>query len=148
MYLAGLHLSHVQGIESIVCLTSVAQIFIGLRQHATIIKRADAEGGSVIKSPKSVVGRFVTPIHFTAAVIPVLLYLGSVAANRLVQPAWLQRWRLPYNIGVEEEAWVRTAACVASFGISRIIQIIFNTLGKQWHFIGVSGYPEIFVMQP
>jgi hypothetical protein len=140
MYIAGLYLSHKQSIESIVCLTSVAQIFIGLRQHAGIIKRADAEGGSVIKSPKSVVGRIITPVHFTAAIVPVFLYLGSVVVNRLEQPAWIQRWRLPYNIGAEEEAWVRTAACVASFGISRMIQIIFNTLGKQWHFIGVSGY--------
>jgi hypothetical protein len=137
MYIAGLYLSHAQGIESIVCLTTVAQIVITARQQRAAFKRADSEGGSIVKLPESFAGRIVTPIHGAAVVVPILVYFGSVIINGLVQPAWIERWRLP-EVGVKEEAWARTAARVAALGITKFVGTTLNHLGKQFHFIGVS----------
>jgi hypothetical protein len=125
MYIAGLYLSHAQGIESMVCLTTVTQIVIAARQHRAAIKRADSEGGSIVKLPESFAGRIVTPIHAAAVVVPTLVYVGSVIINGLVQPSWIERWRLP-EVGVKEEAWARTAACVAALGISKFMGTAYN----------------------
>jgi hypothetical protein len=137
MYIAGLYLCHAQGIESMVCLTTVTQIVIAARQHRAAIKRADSEGGSVVKLPESFAGRIVTPIHAAAVAVPTLIYVGSVIIYGLVQPSWIERWRLP-EVGVKEEAWARTAACVAALGISKFMGTAYNYLGKQFHYIGVS----------
>ena len=114
------------------------------RQHNAAVKRAETEGGSVVKLPTSVAGRIVTPIHAAAAAVPALVYLGSVVINGLEQPDWMQRWRLPY-IGIGEEAWLRTAACAASLGLSAATGATINYLGKQWHYIGVSIYSELII---
>jgi hypothetical protein len=147
MYIAGLNLSHAQGIESMVCLTTAAQIFIASRQHRAAVRHAESEGGSVIKLPASLAGRIVTPIHAAAVAVPPLVYLGSVILNGLIQPAWIQCWRLPFEISVRQEAWLRTAACVAALGMSRIAGKTFNYLGKQFHYIGVSIYCQVLAVQ-
>src|SRR5882762_565198 len=98
MYIAGLYLSHAQGIESIVCLTTAAQIFIASCVHKASVKRGEA-AGPVVRSPTSLTGRIITPIHGASTVVPTLVYFVSVIANGLVQPGWIQRWRLP-DIGV------------------------------------------------
>jgi hypothetical protein len=146
MYIAGLHLSHAQGIESIVCLTTLAQMVSASRQLKAAMKRANSEGGSIVKLPESLAGRLVTPIHGAAVTVPTLVYFGSVIINGLVQPAWIQRWRLP-EIGVREEAWARTVACVAAFGISMFMRTAYNYLGKQFHYIGVSVYSRVSIVQ-
>ena len=137
MYIAGLNLSHTQGVESIVCLTTAVHIITFARQSHAAIQHANKDAGAVIRSPTSLIGRIVSPIHSAAITIPTVVYLGSVVVNGFVQPAWIQRWRLP-EIGIGEEAWVRTAACVVALGISRLTGATFNSLGKQFHYIGVS----------
>ena len=138
MYIAGLYLSHAQGVESIVCLTTAAQFFIASRQHKATARRAETEGGSIVKMPTSVVGRIVTPIQIASFVVPTVVYFASVVTNRMVQPAWMQRWRLPLEVSVGQEAWLRTAACLAAFGMLRAMSATFGYLGKQYHYIGVS----------
>lgn len=138
MYIAGLYLSHTQGVESIVCLTTVVQFFIASRQHRAVARRAETEGGSIVKMPTSVAGRIVTPMQLASFVVPTVVYFASVVTNGMVQPAWMQRWRLPFEISVGREAWLRTAACLAAFGISRAMSATFGYLGKQYHYIGVS----------
>jgi len=147
MYIAGLYLSHTQGVESIVCLTLATQIFLAIRQHNVVVKRAQAEGGPIVKEPTSFVGRYITPIHGVSVIVPVFAYLGSVVLNGFNQPEWLQRWRLPYQIGVRE-AWVRTAACVAALVLSGTMKHVFDYLGKQFHYIGLREKPNVVTTGP
>jgi hypothetical protein len=110
-------------------------------QHAGAVKRAEKDGGSVVKLPTSVADRIVTPIHAAAVAIPALVYL---VINALEQPDWMQSWRLPY-IGIGEEAWSRTAACAACLGLSAATGATINYLGKQWYYIGVSIYLDLII---
>lgn len=142
MYFAGLELSlsHNQGLELIIVSTALFQLAKGTRDVRRTKKIADAQAGSVDKStlPTSLVGSFVTPIQGLTLVLPPIVYITGVVGNGLVQPAWMERWRLPFEIGVQEETWVRTGACVAALGMSICLTKLFGRLGKQWHHIGVS----------
>lgn len=141
MYFAGVNfsLNHTQGVEAIVTaslVACVAEIVISQRKN---LKFAEDNGGPVQKdgSPKSLVGKLVTPVHALAMTVPPIVYIGSVLANKLSQPAWMDSFRLP-EIGVGEEAWVRTAACVGSFGLAWAMRVVIRHLGKGLHFIAVS----------
>lgn len=150
MYFAGLNLnlSHAQGIESMVCLTVASQFVLSSRQFLAAAHRADSEGGAVVKMPASLTGRIATFIHSVTALGLPLVCLGSVLFNGLEQPAWMERWRLPYEIGIKEEALARTAACVAAISLSKITGTILNYLGKQFHYIGVREKPGIVSTGP
>jgi protein-S-isoprenylcysteine O-methyltransferase Ste14 len=139
MYFAGLSftLNHTQGVELIVVSTTLFQLAKAIRDQKRVKRRADTQGGAVDISATSLVGHIVTPVHALALALPPIIYTGTVTANGLVPPAWIERWRLPFEIGVGEEAWVRTAACAASVGLSVLMKKLLDLLGKQWHYIGV-----------
>lgn len=137
MYFAGLN--HTQGVEAIVCLTTFTQFLVTFRSQRKHLKAADDNAGPVKRDglPKSVVGRFVSPVHALGLMVPPVVYLGTVLANKLDQPMWMQDYRLPYEIGVGREAWARTAACVGMLGLNFAIELVLKHLGKQLHYIGV-----------
>jgi hypothetical protein len=142
MYFAGLNfsLNHTQGVELIVVSTTLFQLGKAIRDQKWVNRIAETQRGAVDTSAASLVGHIVIPIHALALALPPIIYIGAVTANGLVPPAWVERWRLPFEIGVGEEAWVRTAACAASVGLSVFMRKLLNVLGKQWHYIGVSDY--------
>lgn len=142
MYFAGLNfaLNHTQGVELIVVSTTFFQLAKAIRDQKRVKQCADTQGGAVDISAASLAGYIVTPVHALALALPPIIYTGAVIANGLVPPAWVERWRLPFEIGVGEEAWVRTAACAASVGLSVLMKKVLDFLGKQWHYIGVSDF--------
>lgn len=148
MYFAGVNfsLNHTQGVEAIVTFTVVASVVDIVRGQRKYLKYADDNGGPVSKdgTPKSLIGKLVTPVHGLATTVPPLVYVVSVLANKLMPPAWMDSYRLP-DIGVGEEAWARTAACLGSFGLAALMRGVLSHLGKGLHFIAVSS-PTLMVV--
>lgn len=152
MYFAGINfaLNSTQGVEALVAFSTIAYTFDIVRTQRNNLKRAESDGGPIQKdsTPKSLIGKLVTPVHVLAMSIPPILYIGSVLANKLTQPAWMLRWRLPLEVGAETEAWVRAAACLGLVGGAIGLRVIMGHLGKQFHPIAVGLSVFIFYILP
>lgn len=134
-------LHHTRGLEAIICLTTATQIFVLVFMQRKSMKLANSQGGLPSKSglPSSFMGRIITPIHGLAIAIPPVVYTVAVVWNGLTQPAWIEQRRLPFEIGAKGEALTRLAACVASSVVVFVVRYVTVYLGKQFHYIGVSG---------
>ncbi|KIK64295.1 hypothetical protein GYMLUDRAFT_258848 [Collybiopsis luxurians FD-317 M1] len=148
-YIAGIHLSHAQGIESIVAASTAAMMFIFVRDANKQMKKARVEGGEITASPQTFLGRIITPIHGFAFTATPVLYLAGVLSNRMEQPQWYQQTSLDIQLGVGALAWTRTAAvAVALFGGVWLHRTILKAIGKQLHFIGRREKSEIVSTGP
>ncbi|GAW03138.1 hypothetical protein LENED_004834 [Lentinula edodes] len=74
-YIAGIHLSHAQGIESIVTASTLAALALIARDQRKTFKKASTEGGNLTAGATTLLERLVTPIHGGAQLIAPLSYL-------------------------------------------------------------------------
>ncbi|KAF8823700.1 hypothetical protein HHX47_DHR9000247 [Lentinula edodes] len=164
-YIAGIHLSHAQGIESIVTASTLAALaLIGehlqlntdyrcslaplARDQRKTFKKASTEGGNLTAGATTLLERLVTPIHGGAQLIAPLSYLVGVFSNRMEQPEWYEQTSFDYPLSVGAMAWTRTAAAISLLGTAWVTRTIFKTLGKQLHFIGTREKGEIVSVGP
>ncbi|KAF5381502.1 hypothetical protein D9757_008176 [Collybiopsis confluens] len=149
-YIAGLHLSHAQGVESIVATSTVAMMIMFARDGSRNMKNAHKEGGEIKSLPTTFIGRFVTPLHALAVTVVPVTYLAGVLSNRMVQPAWYARTAFDVgDLSVGALAWIRTgAAAVAWIGGVWLQRACLRALGKQFHFIGTRDKAQVVSTGP
>jgi hypothetical protein len=139
MYFAGLNISHNQGLEGLVWLSTTGGLAYQLYKTRLVAKLASAKGGK-LKSKR--IGNFATVstvIHSTAFFAPLLGYVVSTALNGLEQPDWLVEFALPDDdVSIRDKANARTIAAVAFIGFSKLVASAYDHLGAQWAGIGVS----------
>ncbi|KIK64297.1 hypothetical protein GYMLUDRAFT_39854 [Collybiopsis luxurians FD-317 M1] len=136
-YIAGIHLSHAQGLETIVAASTVAMMSRIVRDSNKQMRQAGVEGGEIKARPTSILGRLLTPIHGVAFTATPVLYLAGVLSNRMQQPYWYEQTSLNIQLSIGTLAWTRTAAAaIALFGGVWLHGSILKALGKQFHFIG------------
>lgn len=162
-YIAGIHLSHAQGIESIVTASTLAALaLIGessqlntnyrcsltplARDQRKTFKKASTEGGNLTAGATTLLERLITPIHGSAQLIAPLSYLIGVFSNRMEQPDWYEQTSFDYPLSVGAMAWTRTAAAISLLGTAWVTRTIFKTLGKQLHFIGVRSHISLCII--
>lgn len=159
-YIAGIHLSHNQGIEAIAVgstILTIASLGSNLfkplfftpyiltvwtvRKQRKWFSKSNDEGGKVTTKLTTLAERLVTPIHQYAIAVAPLSYLAAVFSNKLEQPEWYTVTSLSQvvtmDVSVGTLAWIRTAAAVGFLGMVWCHEIILKELGKQFHFIGV-----------
>ncbi|KIY47789.1 hypothetical protein FISHEDRAFT_74318 [Fistulina hepatica ATCC 64428] len=134
-------LHHEQAMDVITVGATLSSIvMLGIQQRKTFIA-VKSEGGNVKKGPPTFISKLVTPVHLVSAAIAPIVCVGSVAASTLLdKPELRDELALP----VELDLWVRTAgkaalrvsAAVGLLALARAKGTIFETLGKQFHFIG------------
>ncbi|KAJ3926890.1 MAG: hypothetical protein NXY57DRAFT_677902 [Lentinula lateritia] len=147
-YIAGIHLSHAQGIESIVTASTLAALALIARDQRKTFKKASTEGGNLTAGATTLLERLITPIHGSAQLIAPLSYLIGVFSNRMEQPDWYEQTSFDYPLSVGAMAWTRTAAAISLLGTAWVTRTIFKTLGKQLHFIGTREKGEIVSVGP
>ncbi|KAJ3997454.1 hypothetical protein F5050DRAFT_1421519 [Lentinula boryana] len=148
MYIAGIHLSHAQGIESIVTASTIATIAVIVRDQRRTFRKASKEGGNITAGPESFFERIVTPIHGSALLLAPFSYLVAVLSNRMEQPEWYERTAFDFPLSVGPLAWTRTAAAVGLLGTAWMARAILKSLGKQLHFIGTREKGEVVSTGP
>ncbi|KAE9405858.1 hypothetical protein BT96DRAFT_915812 [Gymnopus androsaceus JB14] len=140
-YLAGIHLSHNQGIEAIVAGSTIITIASLARNQRKWFSKSENEGGKITTGPTTLIGRLVTPIHVCAIMAVPVSYLAAVFLNQMEQPEWYAQTSLEnvldMNVGIGPLAWIRTAAAVGTLGTIWCHGIVLRELGKQFHYIGV-----------
>lgn len=136
-----------QVVELLVCVTTVLKIIAVAYEGKTIKKLAERDGGPIDESklPNSLIARVSTPLQALSLALPPFIYLGGILSNHLVQPAWFDQWCLPFEMGVDNKAWIRIAACVVNLAASGAIHVVSKHLGKNWHYIGVSRFSHIII---
>ena len=151
MYIAGLDihdvlrrspLSHAQGIESIMWLTTLAGVVraarrarkgalsnhcyagrhhlpgsVGVTDTETGVAAPNEGKGNIGERPPApLLFRVLSPLAHGAIVLTPTVYLASVALGRLEQPEWLAAWELPHP-GLTQGwfAGVRVLAAIANY---------------------------------
>lgn len=146
-FLRRVPVSHAQGVEGIVWLTTFAGVYRGVRSHAKGRRhRAHARGlpantaastgvpapdGANIgeKLPTPLLVRVLSPVVHGAIVAAPAVYLLGTAWNRMEQPEWLEAWSLPHpELTVGKFAALRTLACVANYGVLYILKRVRKQL--------------------
>ncbi|KAJ3768582.1 hypothetical protein FB446DRAFT_694803 [Lentinula raphanica] len=148
MYIAGIHLSHAQGVESIVAASTMAAMVSIVRDQRKTLTKASKEGGDITAGPKSFAGRIVTPIHAVAILSAPVSYLVAVFSNRMVQPEWYEQTSFDVSLSVGQLAWTRTAGAVGLLGSAWMMRVVLNHLGKQLHYIGTREKGEVVSTGP
>ncbi|KIK64296.1 hypothetical protein GYMLUDRAFT_39853 [Collybiopsis luxurians FD-317 M1] len=148
-YIAGIHLSHTQGIESIVATSTAAMMYIFVKDFKKGMMKARLEGGEITAEPKSSLGRNITPVHGYAFTATPVLYLAGVLSNRMRKPEWYEQTSLNIQLSVGVLSWTRTAAAaVVLFGGIWLQRTILRAIGKQFHAIGLREKAEIVSTGP
>lgn len=146
VYLAGLDihdllrklpLSHSQGVEGLVWLTTFAGVYRGFRSHSKTHRRLHGKHGSEtgVSAPHADAGnigerppvpllvKLLSPVVHVAIVITPAVYLVGTAYYRLEQPEWFSNWSLPdAGLTVGKFAALRTVACVANYGVLYLLK--------------------------
>ncbi|KAK7438393.1 hypothetical protein VKT23_018007 [Stygiomarasmius scandens] len=140
-YLAGIHLSHTQGVEAIVAGSTLLSFGAVIARQRQFYLKSEVHGGRIISLPTSTLGRLVTPFHaVTVAVVP-LSYLGAVLSNGLQQPQWYQETgfgpETDLTVGIGGKAMIRTLASLGIVALTWFHDAAVRALGKQLHYIGV-----------
>lgn len=147
MYIAGLDihdvlrrspLTHSQGVEGIVWLTTLAAVVRAARRHAKGAHHPNTRhqfstdvGKTGILSPPSLTGtnighkpappllvKIISPVaHGVIMGLP-LVYLAGTAWCKLYQPEWFSNWALPDvdALSFGQLATLRTVACAINYG--------------------------------
>lgn len=144
MYIAGLDihdilrrspLTHNQGVEGIVWLTTLAAVVRAARRHAKGAHHPNTRralsmdmGKTGIPSPTGenighkpappLLVKILSPVAHGVIIVTPLMYLVGTAWGRLEQPEWFSNWALP-DIGAlsfGQLAALRTAACAINYG--------------------------------
>ncbi|KAF9058544.1 hypothetical protein BDP27DRAFT_1372432 [Rhodocollybia butyracea] len=147
-YIAGIHITHARGIESIVATSTVAMMAFALRDTAKARKKAEKEGGEITAGPKTLMEKLITPIHAIAVMAAPLSYLVGVFTNGMEQPEWYAQTAFDLPLSIRALAWTRTAACVGVLGSAWALRVILRTLDKQFHFIGPRERSELVSSGP
>ncbi|KDQ62294.1 hypothetical protein JAAARDRAFT_54268 [Jaapia argillacea MUCL 33604] len=154
MYIAGLRLpydlpiTHENGVESIVVLTTLALTFKVLRHIKVGTAKAKAEAGEIKSMPRSPWGVRATYLHAIAAFVPTLVYTGAVALNGFAQPTWMEDFGFSQSISVGEKAGLRTIACIANLGLWKLWDGVYKHIGTQLAPIGVREKPRLVKTGP
>ncbi|KAK7438438.1 hypothetical protein VKT23_018050 [Stygiomarasmius scandens] len=152
-YIAGIYVSHNQGVEAIVAASTLATMGITIVRQSKLLKNAASEGGNPTAYPKTLLGKLVTPMHaVTMLGIPVS-YLIAVLSNSFHQPEWYTDLggfpvELDLKAGVGGKAAIRTVAALAGIPMIYLQSWIFKTLGKQLHAIAPREKAEIVSTGP
>ncbi|KAF9058541.1 hypothetical protein BDP27DRAFT_1369434 [Rhodocollybia butyracea] len=136
-YIAGIHITHARGIESIVATSTIAMFAFGVRDIVKASNKSEKEGGEIIAGPKTLMETLITPIHSLVVAAAPLPYLVGIFLNRMEQPECTRAL-----------AWTRTAACVGVLGSAWALRVIVRTLDKQFHFIGTRERSELVSSGP
>ncbi|THV06919.1 hypothetical protein K435DRAFT_710640 [Dendrothele bispora CBS 962.96] len=159
-YIAGIYISHNQGMEAIVAASTLATLGVSIVRQNKLLKSATSEAGNPTAHPESLLGKLVTPIHALTLLAVPASYLVAVLSNSFHQPEWYTDLgglplELDLKVGIGGKAWIRTGAALASIPMAYIQSWIFKTLGKQMHFISprekgeiVSTGPYAYVRHP
>ncbi|KAI0785251.1 hypothetical protein C8Q75DRAFT_776579 [Abortiporus biennis] len=151
MYFAGLRcphrlsdlpLTHDQGVESIVFLTTLGGLFLACGMTQKALKIANAEGGhpkpATTSSSKCLWHRFVNKAQLFGTWGPPHVYIIGTALNRMEQPDWFSDWALPtFDLGFGGIAIVKTLACVVNGAAICLAYHSFKHLGNNFCFTGV-----------
>ncbi|KAE9386545.1 hypothetical protein BT96DRAFT_1005987 [Gymnopus androsaceus JB14] len=124
-YLAGIDLSHNQGIEAIVAGSTIITIASLARNQCKWFSKSENEGGKITTGPTTLIGRLVTPIHVCTTMAVPVSYLAALENV------------LDMNVGIGPWAWIHMAAAVGTLGTIWCHEIILRELGKQFHYIRV-----------
>lgn len=152
MYLAGLDihdylrrspLTHAQGVEAIVWLTTFAGVYRGFRNHSkshrhrlhakhglpsshaeTGISKPPGDTPNIgERPPRPLLLRILSPVVHGAIIATPTVYLIGTALGRLEQPEWFSNWSLPdTDLTVGKFAVLRTLACVANYGVLYLLK--------------------------
>ncbi|EKM51489.1 uncharacterized protein PHACADRAFT_164835 [Phanerochaete carnosa HHB-10118-sp] len=150
VYIAGLNVyeilcrspvSHAQGVESVVWLTTFAGVYRGFRNHAKGHRHRlhakhglpqtnldtgipQAPGANIgVKPPTPFLVKFLSPVVHAAIIVTPTVYLVSTAWGSMEQPEWFSNWALPdLDLEVGPFATLRTLACVANYGLLYILK--------------------------
>jgi len=155
-YLAGLNLSlspagTVEAVAAATAAGCIASFGFSLARSAKV---ADAGAGPVKKMPPS---RWTNPMLISqsaSSAIPAIVFIGGVLANGFEQPEWLRKLSLPGDIeNVHSEdgrviAAVRLLAYIASAGVAWLSAKVLDTLGANWHGIGIREKPKLVSTGP
>ncbi|KAF9058543.1 hypothetical protein BDP27DRAFT_1343345 [Rhodocollybia butyracea] len=148
IYLAGIHVSCAQSIEVLVsALTILTFTTIASRQQKMLAK-SQKEGGEIMASPTTLMGRLVTPLHAIPTVATPLSYLAGVFSNKMQQPEWYTRSALDIPINAEMKGWTWIAAALGLVATIWWYKAIVKALGKQFHFIAPRKNGEVVSSGP
>ncbi|PSR74824.1 hypothetical protein PHLCEN_2v9538 [Hermanssonia centrifuga] len=129
-------LSHEQGVESIVFLTTLVSIGGGIRNHLKASSRHRHHGhvtntGIAAPSGKNIGDKqhvplsikILGPLAHGFIFIPPVMYLAGTALGRLQQPDWIYAFSLPSDdLTVGQLATVKTLAAFAHFGVLYLLK--------------------------
>jgi len=125
-----LPISHDQGVESLVWVTTLAGVLHGARRHSKGSRAVSGKGsigtgvsapndGKNIgqKPPRPLLLKVLGPLAHGAIMITPVAYIVGTAWGRMEQPEWLSNWSLPHpELTVGWFAGLRTLACVVNIG--------------------------------
>jgi len=147
MYIAGLNLSHNQGLESLVWVSTIGGFYYQIKKSYGIVKLASAKGGDFKPVPTPFLGKLAGMAHGIALFGPLLKYIIETPINGFEQPAaasWTSEYALPDdNISVGTKAAIRFAGAFIYLGCSKFVGVAYDHLGSQWGFIGVRSKPKL-----
>ncbi|KAK7472015.1 hypothetical protein VKT23_000122 [Stygiomarasmius scandens] len=162
-YIAGLHLTPAQQVETVVGIATVAWLADTFAKIRGALNKADSEGGRIIAMPSQWLARASATIHWTATAAPAVIHVVLLTLNGMKKPPSYEAMDLPevkmlHGYGEDPTDSMNNIRTVAAVGILLsflVQQWILNTLGKQFHFIGprekaqiVSDGPYGYVRHP
>ena len=144
MYIAGINfgLTHPHTIESIVAVTTIAQLLVTNGKILKPLLTTENSAGSVKPIPPSFVAKYISAISSFSRLSAPTLYLIGLSLHR-IQPK-VRTLGLDFPdvldemLGAGGKAAVRVTACVASVAALQIFCNTMNLIQSQFHYLGVS----------
>jgi hypothetical protein len=145
MYVAGLHIpfdpSPSQLSECIVWSTLFLSHARLIKQQRQAFVKADKEGGSIARSPYTLAGRLVTPVHAVATVFMPFAYILAMPLLVFRQPQWLEKWALPDGgLSAHQKVVLRIGAGLVVCAVTETSGRVIRQLGRSFHAISVRPY--------
>ncbi|KAF9058545.1 hypothetical protein BDP27DRAFT_563531 [Rhodocollybia butyracea] len=148
IYLAGIHMSYAQSIEVLVSASTILTFTTIAAQQRKMLAKSEKEGGEIIASPTTLVGRLVTPLHAIPTIATPVLYLAGVFSNKMQQPEWYTRSALDIPMNAQMKSWTRIAAALGFVATIWWHSAIMKALGKQLHYIAPRKNGEVVSSGP